>query len=103
MLFFSYIWPFLLLPLPFVLRKFFKPYQEERPAVQTPFFDELVELSGQVPGSGSIVRKQPFLRQIITTICWILLVAALAQPQWIELPLVKEIPTRDLLETTMVW
>ena len=81
---FSYLWVFLLLPLPLLLWKFFKPYQEERPAVQTPFFDELVELSGQLPGSGSIVRKQPLLRQIITTFCWILLVAALARPQWIE-------------------
>jgi len=94
---FSYIWVFLLLPLPFILRRFFKPYQDERQAVRTPFFEELVELSGQVPGSGSIVRKQPFLRQIITAFCWVLLVAALARPQWIELPIVKEIPTRDLL------
>lgn len=94
---FSYIWIFLLLPLPFLLRKLTKPYQEERPAIQTPFFDELVELSGQEPGSGSIVHKQPLLRQIITTLCWVLLVTSLARPQWIEPPIVKEIPTRDLL------
>ncbi|MCK5915058.1 MAG: VWA domain-containing protein, partial [Deltaproteobacteria bacterium] len=94
---FAYIWVFLLLPLPFILRWFSKPYQEERPAIQAPFFDELVELSGQKPGSGSIVPKQPWLRQLITTFCWILLVAALARPQWIEPPIVKEIPTRDLL------
>ena len=94
---FSYIWVFLFLPLPLVLRKVFKPYQDERAAVRTPFFDELVELSGQVPGSGSIVRRQPLLRQIITACCWVLLVAALARPQWIEPPVVKEVPTRDLL------
>ena len=70
---FSYIWVFLLLPLPLVLRKLAKPYQEERVAVRTPFFDELAELSGQVPGSGSIVRQQPLLRQLITVSCWILL------------------------------
>lgn len=94
---FSYIWIFLLLPLPFLLRKLTKPYQEERPAIQTPFFNELVELSGQEPGSGSIVHKHPLLRQIITTLCWVLLVTSLARPQWIEPPIVKEIPTRDLL------
>ncbi len=94
---FSYIWVFLLLPLPIVLHKLTKPYQEERVAVQTPFFDELVEISGQVPGSGSIVRKQPLLRQIITAFCWVLLLAALARPQWIEQPIIKEVPTRDLL------
>lgn len=53
MLTFSYPWIFLLLPLPFVLRKLFRPYQEERPAVRTPFFDELLELSGQEAGNGS--------------------------------------------------
>ncbi len=94
---FSYIWLFLLLPLPYLCRKLARPYQEERPAIQTPFFEELVELSGQEPRSGSIVRKQPRLNQILITLCWILLVAALARPQWIEQPLVKEIPTRDLL------
>lgn len=94
---FSYIWVFLLLPLPLLVWKFSRPHREERPAVQTPFFDELVELSGQVPGSGAIVRKQSLLRQIIVSLCWVLLVAALARPQWIEPPVIKEIPSRDLL------
>jgi len=94
---FSYIWIFSLLPFPFIVRKLTKPYQEEQLAIQTPFFDELVSLSGQKPGSGSIFRKQPLLYQLITGFCWVLLVAALARPQWIEQPIVKEIPSRDLL------
>ncbi|MCK5679847.1 VWA domain-containing protein [bacterium] len=94
---FNYIWVFILLPLPFILRRFSKPYQEERPAIQTPFFNELVELSGQEPGSGSMIRQQSLLRQIITAFGWVLLVAALARPQWIEQPIIKEVPTRDLL------
>ena len=94
---FSYIWVFFLLPLPFILDRFSKPYQEERSAILTPFFDELVELSGQKPGSGSIVLKQPLLCQILTTICWVLLVTALARPQWVEQPIIKEVPSRDLL------
>ncbi len=94
---FSYIWVFLLLPLPLLLRRFSRPYQEERPAIQTPFFDELVELSGQTPGPGSTIPKQPLLRQIITTLSWILLVIACARPQWIEPPIIKELPSRNLL------
>jgi len=66
-------------------------------AVQTPFFDDLVELSGQIPGTGSIIHKQPLLRQIITILAWCLLLVALARPQWIAQPVTKEIPTRDLL------
>ena len=94
---FSYIWVFIFLPLPLILRKIATPYQEERPAVQAPFFDELVELSGLAPGSGAIIRRQSLFRQIISTCCWVLLVAALARPQWIEQAIVKEVPTRDLL------
>ncbi len=94
---FSYIWIFLLLPLPLILRKLTKPYQEKRQAIQAPFFDELVELSGQKPGAGAVVPKQTLVRQIITSLAWVLLVAALARPQWIEQPIVKQIPSRDLL------
>lgn len=97
MLSFSYIWVFFLLPLPLLLYMFTKPHQEERQAVRVPFFDELVELSGRQPGSGAVVRRQPLLRQIIAAVCWVLLVAALARPQWIEQPIVKEVPSRDLL------
>jgi len=94
---FSYIWVFLLLPLPLILRKILSPYREERQALQTPFFDDLAELSGQQPGSGSIVHRQPLLSQVITVLCWLLLLAAAGRPQWIEQPIVKEIPSRDLL------
>lgn len=94
---FSYIWIFLLLPLPLLLRKLTRPYQEERQAIQAPFFDELVELSGQKPGAGAVVPKQPLVRQIITSLAWVLLIAAVARPQWIEQPIVKQISSRDLL------
>lgn len=94
---FSYIWIFLLLPLPLLFRKLVGPYQEDRQAVRAPFFDDLAALSGQEPGAGAVVLKQPLVRQIITTLAWVLLVAALARPQWIEQPIVKQIPSRDLL------
>jgi len=94
---FSYIWIFLLLPLPLLFRKLAGPYQEDRQAVRAPFFDDLAELSGQEPGAGAVVLKQPLVRQIITTLAWVLLVVALARPQWIEQPIVKQIPSRDLL------
>jgi len=94
---FSYIWIFLLLPLPWLISRLSKPYQEERPAIKTPFFDELVEISGQKPGRGIGVRKLPLSGRILTSLCWLLLVTALARPQWIEMPLIKNIPTRDIL------
>lgn len=97
MLSFSYMWVFVLLPLPFVLRLVVKPYQEEKSALQVPFFDELVTLSGQKPGTETVVIRQTMFHQVVMLLCWVLLLAALARPQWIERPVVKEIPTRDLL------
>ncbi len=94
---FNYIWVFLLLPLPWLVSRLSKPHQEERPAIKTPFFDELVEISGQKPGSGVVVRKLSWPGRILTALCWLLLVTALARPQWVEMPLIKNIPTRDLL------
>lgn len=94
---FDYIWVFLLLPLPWLVSRLINPYQEERPAIKTPFFDELVEVSGQKPESGVGVRKPPLSSRILTALGWLLLVTALARPQWIQAPLIKNIPTRDLL------
>ena len=94
---FGFIWAFLLLPLPLLLRLLVAPYREERPAVHVPFFDDLARVSGETPDSGSAVRKQPLPRQIVVGLCWILLVTAMARPQWIEAPVTREIPTRDVL------
>lgn len=94
---FANIWLFVLLPLPLVFRRLTRPYREDRPAVLVPFFDELAALSGQSPGDGAIVRGQPLPRQIVAGLCWILLVAAMARPQWVEPPVVKEVPSRDIL------
>jgi len=97
MFIFAHIWLFALLPLPLVVRRLARPYREERPAVLVPFFDELATLSGQSPGDGAIVRAQPLPRQIVAGLCWVLLVAAMARPQWVEPPVVKDIPSRDIL------
>lgn len=94
---FANIWLFVLLPLPLVFRRLTRPYREDRPAVLVPFFEELAALSGQSPGDGAIVRGQPLPRQIVAGLCWILLVAAMARPQWVEPPVVKEVPSRDIL------
>ncbi|WP_243312976.1 VWA domain-containing protein [Fundidesulfovibrio agrisoli] len=94
---FAHIWLLAVLPLPLVVRWLSRPYREERPAVLVPFFDELAALSGQTPGDGAVVRAQTLPRQIVASLCWLLLVVAMARPQWVEPPIVREIPTRDVL------
>ncbi|MEN8189204.1 MAG: VWA domain-containing protein [Thermodesulfobacteriota bacterium] len=97
MLTISYIWVFALLPLPLLIWKLTRPHQEERQGIRVPFFDELAELSGQQPGSGAVVHRRSWPQQVIATLCWLLLIFALARPQWLEQPIIKEVASRDLL------
>ena len=94
---FAYPWLFLLLPLPLMVHWLVSPWRDRQQAVHIPFFDELVALSGEIPGSGSIIRRRTWLPTVVLSLCWVLLVAALARPQWIEPPVIKEVPSRDLL------
>lgn len=97
MFIFANTWLLALLPLPLVFRRLARPYREERPAVLVPFFDELAALSGQTPGDGAVVRGHPLPRRIVAGLCWVLLVAAVARPQWVEPPVVREVASRDIL------
>jgi len=94
---FEYIWIFILLPLPLLIRWLLPAHQETLQAVRAPFFNELAELTGQEPGTGAVVQKQPLFWQIFVIMLWLLIVTALARPQWIEAPIVKTVPSRDLL------
>ncbi len=100
MLNFEYLWIFILLPLPLLVRKLMPAHQESRQAVRTPFFNDLAELTGQEPGTGAVVPRQPPAWQILVILVWLLIVTASARPQWIEAPIVKTVPIRDLLLAT---
>ena len=97
MLTFAYLWIYLLLPLPFLIRWLLPTYQERRAAIRIPFFQKLARLTGQKPDSGAAVRRRSVLQAILFAVVWCAAVSALARPQWLEPPVVKELPTRDLL------
>jgi len=97
MLTFLHPWLFLLLPLPIIARALLPPYAVERVGLRVPFFDRLVRLSGQDPQSSGVVLPRRLGPLIVLTLVWVMTVAALARPQWIEPPLHRDRPTRDLL------
>ncbi|MCP4399355.1 MAG: VWA domain-containing protein [bacterium] len=97
MLQFEYLWMFLLLPALFLLRRILPVYQEQREAVQAPFFDKLVELTGQTPSKGAVVLRPSPLQKGLLLVGWVLVVTALARPQWVEDPIVKIQSARDLM------
>jgi Ca-activated chloride channel family protein len=97
MLTISYPWMFLLIPLPLLIYYFAPAYREPRFAVRVPFMSLLRRLSGHQPGDGAAILHRTRLQKALLIIAWIAVVAALARPAWMDEPLVRELPMRDLL------
>lgn len=97
MLEFDYSWLFFLLPVPLVVWWLAPPYKERREAVRTPFFDQLAELTGKPPASEAVILRRSWIQRLLLPLCWVLLIAALARPQWVEDPITKTESARDLM------
>jgi Ca-activated chloride channel family protein len=97
MLTFSNPWMFLLIPLPLLIYYFAPAYREPRLAVRVPFMSLLRRLSGHQPGDGAAIVHRTRLQKAQLIIAWLAVVAALARPTWMDEPLVRELPMRDLL------
>ncbi|NOR14425.1 MAG: VWA domain-containing protein [Candidatus Aminicenantes bacterium] len=94
---FDYPWMYVLLVLPFIVRLFFRPYKEQREAVQAPFFEKLKKITGQAPGKGAVILRPRLFQKLMLPLAWVLIVTALARPQWVEDPITKIESGRDLL------
>ncbi len=97
MISFDAIWAFWLLPLPLFVHFLFTAYKETKKAVLTPFFDLVSENLRLAPEKGAVVQSKPLVHNTLLFFSWILIILGLARPQWIEPPIVKELPARDLL------
>ena len=97
MLTFGHPWLFLALPLPLLLRWLLPAYGEQRPAVRLPFFNMLTRSSDAKSAQGAVVRRRSVIQALLFILIWCAVVTALARPQWLEPPVVRELPTRDLL------
>ncbi len=89
---FAYLWVFALLPLPWLLRRILPPRPVSAVSVRVPFGERLHRAMGR--GTVGISRSRSL---VAPALVWLLLVAAMARPQWLEPPVTKEQPTRDLL------
>jgi Ca-activated chloride channel family protein len=97
MLSFAFPWLFLLLPLPWLVRRFLPAYREPRAAVRAPFVGLLSSLSGESASAGEMVRSRTIAQWVLLALAWAAVVVALARPVWMDDPIVKELPMRDLL------
>jgi Ca-activated chloride channel homolog len=97
MLRFEYLWMLAMLPLPLLAWWLLPPYRESKAAVRMPFFGQLAEASGRRPGPGSVVMKTNLLQKVVAPVIWALLVVAMMRPVWVEDPIHKIQPLRDIL------
>ena len=91
MLVFLFPWAAALLPAPFLVWWLFPTARKDEGRIRVPFFARLGSTSGESGLPKSLANAA------VPAITWVFLVAALARPQWLEPPIEKSIPTRDLL------
>lgn len=97
MLQFAYPWVFLLLLAPFLIHWLAPAHQEPRLAVYVPFMRVLTRLVGARAAGGAVITRRRRLQRVQVVLVWIAVVTALARPQWLGEPIVREEPRRDLL------
>ena len=97
MLTIAHPWLFLLLPLPWLIRRLLPAHHERKAAVRVPFMQRLSRLAGLQPGSGVAVARRPLSQWLVLILTWLCVVVAVARPQWLGEPIIRDIPMRDLL------
>ena len=88
---------FLLLPLPWLAARVWPMYRERRVTVRVPFLDRVARLTGRAADATRHTATAPRGQQVLSWLVWVLMVTALARPQWLEEPLTRTLPARDLL------
>lgn len=93
----EYPWLLALLPLPILVYWLLPAYKEEQDSLRLTFFGYISAEMGLTPAPGAVVPRTNWLQKILATVCWALIILALARPQFVEPPLQKIQPGRDLM------
>ena len=97
MLTLAYPWLLALLPAPLLVWWLTPAHRESTTGLRVPFLDRLAKLAGQEPTAGAVVPHRERFALAFLVLSWVCMVAALARPQWLEPPVTKTIPVRDVL------
>lgn len=87
---FAWLWAFLLLPLPFLSRLLPPKSTGQSVALKVPF------ITNQLSSQSKPIQKNIY-RWILASMCWVCLVVAAAQPQWLGEPVSVQADGRDLM------
>ncbi|NYH12129.1 vWA domain-containing protein [Pseudomonas moraviensis] len=91
----DYPWLLLLLPLPWLAYRYLPAYQEARSAVRVPFFGAMSRAVGETPTSTG--TRSNHWQLWLNVLVWTLLLVAAARPVFVEKPIERQQPVRDLM------
>ncbi len=97
MLTIAHTWVLLLIPLPWIMRRLLPAHHERKQAVRVPFMQRISPSHDIEHGEHLIISKRPLSQWLMLGLAWLLLVLAMSRPQWLEDPIIKELPMRDML------
>lgn len=93
----SYPLALLALPLPILIWWLLPPHRQRVSALRVPFFKEFVEAAGAEAQSGAVVLRRRWIQTVGAIFVWVLLVVALAKPEWVGEPIVRTESARDVM------
>jgi Ca-activated chloride channel family protein len=93
----EYPWVLALLPLPLLAYWLLPPYREEQDSLRLTFFHYISSRLGLTPEPGAVILRTNWLQKILGPVCWCMVVFAVARPQFVEPPIQKIQPGRDLM------
>ncbi|WP_332772014.1 vWA domain-containing protein [Pseudomonas sp. ESBL1] len=91
----EYPWVLLLLPVSWLAYRYLPAYHESRSAMRVPFFAAMSRAVGQEPGRVTVAGGRWQL--LLAWLVWVLVLLACTRPVWVEKPIVREQPVRDLM------
>lgn len=91
----DYPWLLLLLPLPWLAYRYLPAYNEARSAVRVPFFAAMSRAIGEAPGI--VGSRRNHWQLLLNILVWALIVLAAARPVFVEKPIERQQPVRDLM------
>ena len=94
----EFIYPevFILILAPILMALSSFKYLSKRSALRISFMDDIRNVQGDSKGESGISQAS-ILQKLLLFFIWVLMVSALAKPQWIGDPIVKELSQREIL------
>ncbi|WP_119969554.1 vWA domain-containing protein [Shewanella japonica] len=94
---FAYPVCFVLLLAPVIMYFIAPAYKEKRSSIQVPYFEQLVDITGEKPQKGAVILSRKHIQKLLLILAWLCIVVAMAKPEVIGTPVTQQKSARDLM------